>query len=90
MPFKPFVAATFAAMAVWGPVYASIGAASRGVLKSRGDVGAIFSGVPSQHHFPLLLVSTKSRCGAGIASLPPVCTAAIALSDEVIVNPATK
>lgn len=47
VPFKPFLAATFAAMAVWGPVYASIGAASRGVLKGRGDVGAIFSGVPS-------------------------------------------
>lgn len=44
VPFKPFFAATFAAMAVWGPLYASIGAASRGVLKSRGDIGAVFSG----------------------------------------------
>ncbi|CAL5224953.1 g7723 [Coccomyxa viridis] len=43
VPFKPFIAATFAAMAVWGPLYASIGAASRGVLNSRGDVGAVFS-----------------------------------------------
>ena len=46
VPFKPFIAATFAAMAVWGPLYASIGAASRGVLNSRGDVGAVFSGEP--------------------------------------------
>ena len=44
VPFKPFLAATFVAMAIWGPLYASIGAASRGVLQSRGDVGAIFSG----------------------------------------------
>ena len=45
VPFKPFLAATFVAMAIWGPLYASIGAASRGVLQSRGDVGAIFSGM---------------------------------------------
>ena len=45
VPFKPFLAATFVAMAIWGPLYASIGAASRGVLQSRGDVRAIFSGM---------------------------------------------
>ena len=76
VPFKPFLAATFVAMAIWGPLYASIGAASRGVLQSRGDVGAIFSGMGtlSQHvrilnaGGPTMLVSFNavSSCCLGL------------------------
>ena len=61
VPFKPFLAATFAAMAVWGPLYASIGAASRGVLKSRGDVGAIFAGEGPSLTIAALLISWIPR-----------------------------
>jgi hypothetical protein len=61
VPFKPFLAATFAAMAVWGPLYASIGAASRGVLKSRGDVGAIFAGERPSLAIAAVLISWIPR-----------------------------
>ena len=36
VPFKPFLAATFVAMAIWGPLYASIGAASRECCRAVG------------------------------------------------------
>lgn len=72
VPFKPFLAATFAAMAVWGPLYASIGAASRGVLKSRGDVGAIFSGKPPQSVSDHKIQASFHLCPSCTISLHPV------------------
>ena len=34
-------------MAVWGPLYATIGGASRAVLQNGGNLGEVLSGAPS-------------------------------------------
>ncbi len=45
LPFKPFFVGTIGAMAIWGPLYASIGSASRALLVNGGDVGELVAGV---------------------------------------------
>lgn len=38
---------TLSAMAVWGPLYATIGGASRAVLQNGGNLGEVLSGSPA-------------------------------------------
>ncbi|BDA40356.1 probable TVP38/TMEM64 family membrane protein Mb1528c [Coccomyxa sp. Obi] len=43
LPFRPFFVGTLSAMAVWGPLYATIGGASRELLQNGGNLGEVLS-----------------------------------------------
>lgn len=47
LPYQPFLMGTLSAMAVWGPLYATIGGASRAVLQNGGNLGEVLSGSPA-------------------------------------------
>ena len=58
LPFKPFFVGTIAAMSIWGPLYASIGAASKALLVNGGDIGELVAGALAF----LLAVSSRQGC----------------------------
>ncbi|EIE22112.1 hypothetical protein COCSUDRAFT_66464 [Coccomyxa subellipsoidea C-169] len=43
LPYQPFLMGTLSAMAIWGPLYATIGGASRAVLQNGGNLGEVLS-----------------------------------------------
>ena len=60
---------TLSAMAVWGPLYATIGGASRAVLQNGGNLGEVLSGSPAifDESPPNLLYKGAPTCWLGVS-----------------------
>ncbi len=71
LPFKPFFSGTLVAMALWGPLYASIGAASRALLTNGSDMGELLAGAPS---WPACCGMVPHTRGDVLTRGPAVCT----------------